>query len=190
MKVALLLAALVLGNAAAAETLAVVGDVEITTADVVDAAGKMPTGDDLKNVVNGLIDRALLLKLAEGKGLTVTTADVDRAAVLSRRAFGANAATGEAAYRKYLRQELTITKYIDLYIYPRIDPTDANLRAFFGAHGLEWLKTMPAEGPARAALFARDRNEVWYRYVGSEMNRLLAADVAAARERVKVATNN
>lgn len=126
-----LLAATVARGAA----LASVGGEAITAPDVVAAEGKLPRGADLKEALVKLVERRLVLRQARAKGLDATPEEVNRAATLAFRAYAPNQATDDAAFRRYLAEEIIVKKYIDLYIFPRIVLDDDHLRPFFVAQG-------------------------------------------------------
>ncbi len=167
---------------AGAATLAKVGGAAITDRDVIAAYGRLSAGAALRTDVDALVARRLVLKLARAKALAATDAEVSRAARLAAKARGPNKATNAATFRAYLAEEITIAKYIDLYIYPRIKADEPALREYFYGHVSLFVARPPAGRAAAAALFPRYRNEVLYRYVRSEIGRLLAEEAARIRK--------
>ena len=184
----ILLISLLLTAAAGAGTLATVGEDKITSADVIAAEGTLPTGEKLAIAVENLIQRTVILNLARGKGLQVTDAELDRAATLSARAYGPRNTLNDAAWRRYLAQDILIVKYINLYVYPRVNPTDEDLLTFFIAHGGEWEKGLPIAKDARANLFGKYRNETLYYYTRAAITRILEEDGTRARTALKIET--
>lgn len=169
-----------------AETLAVVGDAAITTADVLAALGEIPQGSKLADALDGLIERQLILNLARQKGLYADEAEVERTRELFNRAFGPETAPAAAETRKFLGEEIVISKYINLYLYPRIKTDDESLKQWFLEGGYTKIKRAPADGKAREAAFSKLRNEILYHYLQAEITRLLAEEVAAARTTTRI----
>ena len=100
------LAVMTAGVAAAAHaaTLAVVNGEKITTADIVAAEGKTPTGDALNQAVDRFIERKLLAARARAEGVDVPPALLARGYELAHRAWGPNRLTDDAAFRRYLNE--------------------------------------------------------------------------------------
>jgi hypothetical protein len=174
-------AAVGVAAAAHAATLAVVNGEKITTADIVAAEGKTPTGDALNQAVDRFIERKLLAGRARAEGVDVPPALLARGYELAHRAWGPNRLTDDAAFRRYLNEEILIRKYMDLYIFPQLNPDEETLQRYFVDHATQFLKKPPADRAARLALFPPRQYEVLYQYLREEMARRLAEEVAVAR---------
>ena len=177
--IAAALAALALAAPCGGKTLAMVDGKAITDADVSAFFGYLPRGGALREATEALVEREIILALARGKALSVSPEEVSRAASLAARAHLPPAGSGGAASRKYIAEELLISKYIDLYIFPRIKLDEETLTAYFLDHPGAFLKRPPRDRAALKKMFPSRRNEVLYRYVRREIERLL---VEAANE--------
>jgi hypothetical protein len=171
---------------AEARTLAVVGGKALTETDVLAVHGYLPQGPALREAVEELVEREIVLALARGKALGASSGEVDRAAALATKAFRPPFPTNSEAYRRRLAEEITIAKYLDRYMYPRVAVTDEALRAYFVARPGEFMKRPPRDRAALEKLFPRYRNEVLYRYVKAELRRLLAEAAREARPSLNV----
>jgi hypothetical protein len=158
----------------------------ITSEDVIAAEGCSPEGKALAAAVERLVERRLVLYAANKKALAASADEVARAAALANKAYGPNGAWAAASYRRYLAEEITITKYIDLYVFPRIDVDEGRLRTYFVNNTAYFVKKPPASKAEREKLFSPRRNEVLYRYVRDEIIKALREDAAAARDEAGV----
>ncbi|UCH77501.1 MAG: hypothetical protein JSU81_07110 [Candidatus Coatesbacteria bacterium] len=179
-------AAALVPSPAAGRTLAVVGGKALTEADVLAVHGYLPQGPELRETVEGLVQREIVLALARGKALGASAGEIDRAAALAVKAFRPPFPTNSEGYRRRLGEEITIAKYLDRYVYPRVAVTEEALRAYFAARPGEFMKRPPRDREALGKLFPRYRNEVLYLYVKAEMRRLLAEAVREARPSLNV----
>jgi hypothetical protein len=166
--------------------LAKVGDKTITEADVNAAMGYVPSGPALREAVDGLVEREIVLALAKRKGLGATSAEVTRAAALAARAHLPGFSLSAESYRRRLAEEITISKYIDLYVYPRIRADEESLENYFVRNASRFIKRPPADRAALKKLFPSRRNEVLYHYVKSEIKKSLAKSANDARAELGV----
>lgn len=148
------------------------GDV-IDEGDVIAAAGYLPKGEKLREVVDGLIERRIILSLAENKALGASDDEVNRAAALAAKAYRPTGSADAATFRRYLAEEIVISKYIDLYVFPRIKADEETLTAYFLRRPDLFIKRPPQNRATLKKMFPRYRNEVLYRYVHAEVGRLL-----------------
>jgi hypothetical protein len=161
--------------------LASVGDEVVTDADVIADVGYLPSGQVLRGTVEKLVERKIILSLARRKALAASSGEVDRAFALAVKTNRPGPEVDLANFRKSLADEIAIAKYIDLYVFPRIDAGDERLRAYFLNRPSLFMKRPPRDRAAIEKLFPRYRNEVLYRYVGAEIERLLREAGNAAR---------
>lgn len=182
----LVAAAALMSAAARAATLAVVDGVPITDADVAAATGGDLAGERLRVAVDKLVERQLILEIAERKGLAATAEEVNRAAALAAKAYGPNRDTSPGQFRRHLAEEITISHYIDLYIYPRIPTDEATVKAWFVQKAPSFMEKAPRTRAAREEEYPRYRNEAQYYYVRSEIARILGEEAAAARKSARV----
>jgi len=145
----------------------------------------VPAGAALAEVVDALIDRRLIVNAARAKGLAVEEEEITHAAALLAQAFGPGAVSG-AAFRRYLAEDLLVSEYIDLYLYPRVRKDDDAVRAWFVSRGHLFIKQAPRDRAAREAVFPKFRNEALYHYLRDEITRLLKEEAAAARRNTPV----
>jgi len=171
---------------AEARTLALVGDDAVTEADVLAVHGYLPQGPALREAVDELVEREIVLTLARGKALGASAEEVDRTAALAAKAFPPPFPTNSEGYRRRLAEEITIAKYIDRYMYPRIKVTEEALQEYFVARPGEFIKRPPRDRAALEKLFPAHRNEVLYRYVKAELRKLLAEAAREARASLNV----
>lgn len=167
-------------------TLATVGGETITEADVAAALGYVPSGPALRETVDGLVEREIVLALAERKGLDTSSAEVTRAAALAARAHLPAFSLSAESYRRRLAEEITISKYIDLYVYPRIKADEETLQNYFVRNASRFVKRPPADKAALKKLFGPRRNEVLYSYVKREIKKILAENAHDARAELGV----
>jgi hypothetical protein len=163
------------------EVLASVGGKVVTEADVIAAFGYMPKGEALREAVGGLVERDIILALAEGKALAAEPDEVTRAAASAAKTRRPAGDVNSETFRRYLAEEITIAKYIDLYIFPRIKVEEKALMEYFLERPSLFMTRPPRDRAALRKLFPRHRNEVLYRYIQSEIKRLLRAAGNAAR---------
>ncbi len=186
------LAALVMYAALAApcrgKTLASFGSEVITEGDVIAAVGYLPKGETLREVVDGLVERKIILSLAKNKALGASSDEVTRTTALAVKAYQPTGAVDAATFRRYLAEEIIISKYVDLYVFPRIKVDDERLLAYFLERPSLFVKRPPRDRAALKKLFPRRRNEVLYRYVRAEIERLLRESGNEARAGLKVET--
>lgn len=180
------LALLALSPPCAAKTLATVDGKAVTEADVAAFLGYLPRGGALREATEALVEREIILALARVKALTVSPEEVSRAVTLATRAHSPPAGSGGAASRQYIAEEILISKYIDLYVYPRIKADEETLTEYFVDNAASFLKRPPRDRAAREKIYPRYRNEVLYRYVRREIRRLLAETGNEARARLAV----
>lgn len=164
---------LTFGAPSRGEVLASVGERVITEADVVAALGYMPKGEALREAVRGLVEREIILAVAESKALGASADEVTRAAALAAKAHRRPGDINSESFRRYLAEEIVIAKYIDLYIFPRIETEDEALLEYFLERPSLFVARPPRDRAALKKLFPRYRNEVLYRYVQREIKRLL-----------------
>jgi hypothetical protein len=167
--------------AAFGTALASVDGKTITEADVTAALGYVPSGPALRETVDGLVEREIVLALAKRKGLGATSDEVTRAAALAARAHLPGFSLSSESYRRRLAEEITISKYIDLYVYPRIQADEESLQDYFIKNASRFVKRPPADKAALKKLFPPRRNEVLYRYVKSRIKKILAESAHDAR---------
>lgn len=176
-----LITALALYTPCAAKTLATVDGKAITEVDVSAFLGYVPSGAALREATEALVEREIILSLARSKALSVSSEEVSRAVTLAARAHLPPAGAGGTASRQYIAEELLISKYIDLYVYPRIKADEKTLTAYFVDHAGNFMKRPPRDRAALKEMFPRYRNDVLYRYVKREIARLLAEEGNEAR---------
>ncbi|HUU57006.1 MAG TPA: hypothetical protein VMW93_06675 [bacterium] len=155
------------------ETLATVGGKAVTEADVSALLGYLPRGEALRAATEALVEREIILALARGKALTASPEEVSRAVSLAARAHSPPAGSGGTASRQYIAEEILISKYIDLYIFPRIKVDEETLTEYFIGNAASFLKRPPRDRAALEKIYPQYRNEVLYRYVKREIERLL-----------------
>ena len=156
-----------------AKTLATVGGKAVTEADVSAFLGYLPRGEGLREATEVLVEREVILALARGKALTASPEEVSRAVSLAARAHSPPAGSGGTASRQYIAEEILISKYIDLYVYSRIKADEETLIEYFVDNAASFLKRPPRDRAALEKIYPRYRNEVLYRYVKREIERLL-----------------
>jgi hypothetical protein len=167
------LALLALSPPCGGETLATVGGRAITEADVSAFYGHLPRGEALREATAALVEREIILALARGKALTASPEEVTRAISLAARAHSPPAGAGGAS-RRFIAEEILVAKYIDLYIYPRVKVDEKALTEYFVGHAASFVKRPPRGRAALEKIYPKYRNEVLYRYVKREIERLLA----------------
>jgi len=170
------------------KVLASVGEKVVTDADVTAAFDYMPKGEALREAVGGLIEREIILTLAESKALAASPEEVTRAAALAAKARRPTGDINSETFRRCLAEEIIIAKYIDLYIFPRVKVEDKALLGYFLAQPTLFMARPPRNRAALEKLFPRHRNEVLYRYVRSEIKRLLTITGNEARAGLGVET--
>jgi hypothetical protein len=168
------LALLALSPPSGGETLATVGGRAITEADVSAFYGYLPRGEALREATAALVERETILALARGKALTASPEEVARAVALAARAQFPPAGAGGDASRRFIAEEILVAKYIDLYIYPRVKVDEKALAEYFVGHASSFVKRPPRGRAALEKIYPKYRNEVLYRYVKREIERLLA----------------
>jgi hypothetical protein len=167
---------------AAATIYATVNGHEITQSDVITAVGYVPSGStELTAVVTGLVERGIVLELAERKGLTCTDAELSRTLTLIGKTRGTNNTLPDADYRRFIREEIIIGKYIDKYVYPRVTVSEEQLERLFLLVPGEFVRPVPATRTRLKEIFPLYRNGVYNRYVKIEVARILEEDVAAVK---------
>jgi len=173
--------------AAGAATYAVVEGQAITDGDVVAAVGYVPSdAAGLANVVEGLVERKIVLGLAERKGLECTDAELNRTLTLIAKTRGANDVLPADDYRRFISEEIVIGKYIDEYIYPKVYVTDEQLERLFLLIPGDFVKPAPAARTRLEEIFPAYRNEVYNRYVKIEVARVLREEVEAVENSVDI----
>ena len=175
-----------LAAACAGKALASVGGEVIGEGDVIAAVGYLPKGGKLREVVDGLVERKIILSLAKNKALAASGDEANRAAALAAKAYRPTGNVDAATFRRYLAEEIVISKYIDLYIFPRIKADEETLLAYFLKRPGLFLKRPPQDRAALKKMFPRYRNEVLYRYIRAETGRLLRESGNAARAGLNV----
>jgi hypothetical protein len=160
----------------------------ITDADVIAAVGYAPKGEALREAVETWIQREVVLSLAKEKALAASSDEVNRAAALAAKAHRIEGDVDGASFRGYLAEEIVIAKYIDLYVFPRIKVDDKILLGYFLERPSLFVKRPPRDRAALEKLFPPHRNEVLYRYVRAEMERLLREEGNEARAGLDVET--
>ncbi len=168
------------------KVLASVGGEVVTDGDVTAAVGYVPSGQVLRGTVEKLVERKILLSVARKKALAASGDEVDRAFALAVKSYRPGTDADLANFRRSLAEEIVIAKYIDLYIFPRIDAGEKTLRAYFMKRPSLFVKRPPRNRAALEKLFPRYRNEVLYRYVKAEIERLLQETGNAARSELNV----
>jgi hypothetical protein len=166
------LALLALSPPCGGKTLATVDGKAITEADV--------------TATEALVEREIVLALARAKALTVSREEVSRAVTLAARAYPPPAGSGGAASRQYIAEEILISKYIDLYVFPRIKADEETLTNYFVRNAGSFIKRPPRDRATLEKIYPRYRNEVLYRYVKREIGRLLAKAANEARAGLSV----
>ncbi len=170
------------------KVLASVGGEVVTTADVIAAAGYMPEDDALREAVETWIQREIVLSLAKKKALAASSDEVNRAAALAAKAHRTGGDVNATSFRGYLADEIVIAKYIDLYVFPRIKVDDKELLGYFLERPSLFIKKPPRDRAVLEKLFPRYRNQVLYRYVRAEIERLLRETGNATRAGLNVET--
>ena len=168
------------------KTLATVDGRAITEADVTSFLGYLPRGGALRDATEALVEREIVLALARAKALSVSEEVVSRAVTLAARAHLPPAGSGGAASRKYIAEELLISKYIDLYVYPRIKADEETLSDYFVNNASSFIKRPPRDRAALKKIYPQYRNEVLYRYVKREIRRILTGAGKDARGELEV----
>jgi hypothetical protein len=168
------------------KVLASVGGEVVTEADVVAAADHLPSGRALRGIVEGLVERKIVLALARDKALGASSDEVNRALALAEKAYPPGADVDSASLRKSLADEIVVAKYIDLYVFPRINVGEELLLEYFLKRPSVFIKRPPRDRVALKKLFPRYRNEVLYRYVRAEIERLLQEAGNDARSSLNV----
>jgi hypothetical protein len=168
-------------------TYAVVEGHGITDVDVIAAVGYVPSSAaGLAKVVEGLVERKIILGLAERKGITCTDTELDRTLALIAKTRGANNVLPADDYRRYVREEIIIGKYVDEYIYPTVDISDEQLERLFLLIPGEFVKPVPATRTRLEEIFPAYRNEVYNRYVKIEVARLLREEIEAVEDFIEI----
>jgi len=168
-------------------TYAVVEGHEITDDDVIAAVGYVPSNSaELAKVVEGLVERKIILGLAERNGTTCTDTELNRTLGLIAKTRGANDVLPADDYRRYIREEIVIGKYIDEYIYPTVDVSDEQLERLFLLIPGEFVKPIPATRTRLEEIFPEHRNEVYNRYVKIEAARLLREEIEAVEDFIEI----
>ncbi|HUV87931.1 MAG TPA: hypothetical protein VMX79_12570 [bacterium] len=175
-----------LATACRGKVLASVGGEVITEADVIAAEGYLPKGEKLRETVDGLVERKIILSLAKNKALGASSDEVNRAAALAAKAYRPTGSVDAASFRRYLAEEIIIAKYVDLYVFPRIKADEKTLLGYFLDRPALFIKRPPQDRGALKKMFPRHRNEVLYRYVRAEVGRLLRESGNAARADLNV----
>lgn len=168
------------------KTLATVNGKAVTEADVTAFLGYLPRGAELREATEALVEREVILAVARAKALTVSPEEVSRAATLAARAYPPPAASGDAASRKYIAEEILISKYIDLYVFPRVKVDEETLTNYFIENAKSFARRPPRDRAALKKIFPRYRNEVLYRYVKREIRHILAETGNEARAGLSV----
>lgn len=165
---------------AGSATYAVVEGQAITDVDVVAAAGHVPSNAAaLANVVEGLVERKIILGLAEREGLECTDGELNRTLALIAKTRGANDVLPADDYRRYIREEIIIGKYINEYVYPKVSAPDEQIERLFLLIPGEFVKPVPTTRTRLEEIFPVYRNEVYNRYVKIEVARLLREEIEA-----------
>jgi hypothetical protein len=183
---AVLLSLLALSLPCGGKTLATVDGRVITEADVTSFLGYLPRGGALREATEALVEREIVLALARVKALSVSEEEVSRATTLAARAHPPPAGYGGAASRKYMAEELLISKYIDLYVYPRVRADEETLNEYFIDNASSFMKRPPRDRAALEKMYPQYRNEVLYRYVKREIGRILTEAGNEARSGLAV----
>ncbi len=174
---------LLFATAAAPTTYATAGDHAITQGDVIRAVGYVPSyPGELADVVTGLVEREIILGLAERKGITASDAELNRTLALISKTRGTNNFLAAEDYRRYVREEIIIGKYIDEYVYPRITISDEQLERLFLLIPAEFVKPVPGTRTRLLDIFPLYRNKVLSKYVKIEVARLLREDIGAVEK--------
>lgn len=163
------------------KVLASVGDEVVTDADVIAAVGRLPTGPALRGTVEKLVERKIILSLAKRKALAASSDEVERAVSLALKSHRPGNDVDLTSFRKSLAEEIVIAKYIDLYVFPRIEAREEVLKAYFLKRPSLFMSRPPRDRAALEKLFPRYRNEVLYRYVRAEIERILRETGNAVR---------
>ncbi len=166
-----------------AETIyAAVGEYKVTSADISYSLGYLPSdAAELKEAVEDMVERYAVLTLAERKGYTVDSKEIDRALALTTKTRGGNTVTPSSTHREYVRQELVISKFIDGHIYPGVEVSDESLLTLFLLNPYIYMKYPPQDKTALKQVFPKYRNAVLNTYVTLQTGRLLAEAIDAAR---------
>jgi hypothetical protein len=172
---------------AGATTYAVIEGHEITDGDVIAAVGYVPSNEsELAKVVKGLVERKIILGLAERKGTTCTDAELDRTMGLIADVRGANKFLAAEDYRNYVREEIIIGKYIDEYVYPQVSASDEDIERLFLLIPGEFVNPVPATRSRLKEIFPLYRNAVYNRYVKIELARILRMEVEAVEKFLEI----
>jgi hypothetical protein len=170
-----------------ATTYAVVEGHEITQGDVITAVGYVPSNNsELANVVKGLVERKIILGVAERKGITCTDAELNRTLALIAKTRGHNNVVPVEDYRRYIREEIIIGKYIDEYVYPRVSASEEQIERLFLLIPGEFVKPVPATRSRLKEIFPLYRNFVFNRYVKLEVARILSEEVEAVEKFIEL----
>jgi hypothetical protein len=180
------LAFLVLPPPCGGKTLAMVGGKAITEVDVEASLGYLPRGGALRDATEALVEREIILALARAKALSVSADEVSRARALAARAYPPPAGAGGADSRATIAEDILISKYIDLYVFPRVRVDEETLTNFFVENAASFIKRPPRDRNALEKVFPRYRNEVLYRYVKREIRRILTETGNEARAELAV----
>lgn len=168
---------------AAATVYATVNGYEITQSDVITAVGYVPSDSrELADVVTGLVERGIVLELAERKGLICTDPELSRTLALIGKTRGTNNVLSDGDYRRFIREEIIIGKYIDEYVYARVSVSEEQLERLFLLIPGEFVRPVPSTRTRLKEIFPLYRNEVYNRYVKIEVARILQEDVAAVKK--------
>jgi hypothetical protein len=183
----LLLSILLAFAAASATTYAVIEGHDITDGDVIAAVGYVPSNDsELAKAVKGLVERKIILGLAERKGITCTDAELDRTLGLIADIRGANNVLAAEDYRSYIREEIIIGKYIDKYVYPRVSASDEDIERLFLLIPGEFVNPVPTTRSRLKEIFPLYRSAVYNRYVKIELARILRMEVEAVEKFLEI----
>lgn len=183
----LLFSTLLAPVAADATTYAVIEGHEITDGDVITAVGYVPSNEsELAKVVKGLVERKIILGLAERREITCTDAELDRTLGLIADIRGANKFLAAEDYRSYIREEIIIGKYIDEYVYPRVSASEEDIERLFLLVPGEFVNPVPKTRSRLKEIFPLYRNAVHNRYVKIELARLLRTEVEAVEKFLEI----
>lgn len=174
---------------AAGETLATVDGVAITAADVEASFGDDAPKLSLREKVEALVTRQLLLARARQEGFTATKEDVNRAYELAYKAFGPNTATTSSYFKKRLGEEIIIGEYIRARIWPTLDMSEERLTTYFSDNIPRYEKNPPRDKAQRLALFEKHRWEVAHDCALAQIERALREQTEEARKRAIITWN-
>jgi len=175
------------GRAYAETVYAAVGEYQITSADISYSMGYLPSdAAELKKAIRAMVERYAALTIAEREGYTVDDEEIDRALGLIIKTRGGNFITPSPAHREYVRQELVISEFIDVHIYPRVKASENELLTLFLLNPYEYMKYPPRGKSALKKAFPKYRNEVLNTYVTLQVGRLLAEAIEAVRAELNI----